>query len=86
MGGKRFSEEQIISVLKEAGMGLAELSRKYGICEGTHCNWKAKYGGMTGSEARKLKALEEENHKLKHIAADLMLDNQEMKAVLSKNF
>jgi putative transposase len=88
MRGKRFSEEQIISVLKEAeaGMGLAELCRKYGICEGTYYNWKAKYGGMTVSEARKLKALEEENRKLKHMVADLMLDNQAMKAVLSKNF
>jgi len=88
MRGKRFSEEQIIGIIKEAeaGVKLLELCRKYGICEGTFYNWKAKYGGLTVSEARRLKTLEDENGKLKRIVADQMLDIQALKAVLSKNF
>jgi putative transposase len=84
----RHSEEQIINILKEAeaGIAVAELCRKYGISDATYYNWKAKYGGMTVSDARKLKQIEEENRRLKHIVADLTLDNQALKAVLSKNF
>jgi putative transposase len=88
MRGKRFTEEQIIGVLKElaAGVKIDELSRKIGVTETTIYNWKAKYGGLTVSEARRLKALEDENGKLKRIVADLTLDNQALKAVVSKNF
>ncbi|MFC1496302.1 IS3 family transposase [Candidatus Margulisiibacteriota bacterium] len=83
MKGKRYSEEQIISVLKEAeaGVPVAELSRKYGMNQATYYNWKAKYGGMSVSDARKLKSLEEENRKLKHIVADLTLDNRALKGI-----
>jgi putative transposase len=88
MRGKRFSEEQIIGVLKEleAGIKIEELARKIGVTETTIYNWKAKYGGLTVSEARRIKALEDENGKLKRIVADLTLDNQALKAVVSKNF
>ena len=84
----RYSEEQIIGVLREAeaGMSITELCRKYGISDATYYNWKAKYGGMTVSDAKKLKQLEDENSRLKHIVADLTLDNQALKAVISKNF
>jgi putative transposase len=84
----RHSEEQIINILKEAeaGVAVAELCRKHGISDQTYYNWKAKYGGMTVSDARKLKQVEEENRRLKHIVADLTLDNQALKAVISKNF
>lgn len=88
MRGKRFTEEQIIGVLKEleAGVKIDDLSRKIGVTDTTIYNWKAKYGGLTVSEARRLKALEDENGKLKRIVADLTLDNQALKAVVSKNF
>jgi putative transposase len=88
MRGKRYTEEQIIGALKEAdaGMPIPELCRKYGIHQTTLYNWKAKYGGLSVSEARRLKALEEENRKLKNIVADQMLDIQALKAVVSKNF
>ncbi len=84
----RYSEEQIIRVLKEAEVGrsVGELCRKYGISDATYYNWKAKYGGMTVSDARKLKVLEDENRRLKHIVADLTLDNQALKAVVEKKF
>jgi len=84
----RYSEEQIIGMLKEAEAGIAvsELCRKYGVSDQTYYNWKAKYGGMTVSDAKKLKQLEDENRRLKHIVADLTLDNQALKAVISKNF
>jgi len=84
----RYSEEQIIGVLKEAeaGMPIVELCRKYGISDATYYNWKAKYGSMTVSDAKKLKQLEDENRRLKQIVADLSLDNQALKAVISKNF
>lgn len=84
----RYSEEQIIGILREAEAGIAvtELCRKYGISDQTYYNWRAKYGGMTVSDARKLKQIEDENRRLKHIVADLTLDNQALKAVISKNF
>lgn len=88
MRGKRFTEEQIIGALKEATAGVptTELCRKYGIHQATFYNWKAKYGGLTVNEARRLRTLEDENQRLKHIVADLTLDNQALKAVVSKNF
>ena len=74
---KRFTEEQIIGVLKEAEIGLkvAEICRKYGISDATYYNWTAKFGGMTVSDAQRLKALEAENGKLKRLLAETMLDN-----------
>ena len=88
MKGKRFAEEQIIGVLKEAeaGIPIADLCRKCGIHQTTFYNWKAKYGGLTVSEAKRLRSLEDENRRLKHIVADLTLDNHALKAVVSKNF
>ena len=88
MRGKRFSEEQIINILKEsdAGMPSAELCRKHGISQGTYYNWKAKYGDMTVSDARRLKELEQENSRLKKIVANQALDIQMLKEVCSKNF
>ena len=86
MRGKRFSEEQIIGILKEAeaGVPLAELTRKHGIADGTFCRWKAKYGGLDVNEAKRLKHLEEENRRLKHLLADAMLDNAILKDVVSR--
>ena len=84
----RYTEEQIVGILKEADAGIAvtQICRKYGISDATYYNWKAKYGGMGTSEVKRLKQLEEENRRLKHIVADLTLDNQALKAVISKNF
>lgn len=84
----RYTEDRIIGVLKEAEAGIAitEICRKYGISDATYYNWKSKYGGMTVSDARKLRQLEDENRRLKQIVADLSLDNQALKAVVSKNF
>jgi putative transposase len=88
MRGKRFKEEQIIAVLKEAeaGVNVQELCRKYGMSDGTFYNWKAKYGGLTVNEARRIRSLEDENRRLKHIVAEQALDIQALKAVVSKNF
>jgi putative transposase len=88
MKRKRFSEEQIIGVLKEAEAGLAvqDLVRKYGVSEQTFYRWKSKFGGMEVNDAKKLKALEDENRRLKHLVADLTLDNQALKAVVAKKF
>jgi putative transposase len=85
---KRYTEEQIIAVLKEADSGLktGEICRKHGISDATYYKWKAKYSGLEVSDLRKIKALEEENSKLKRIVADLSLDNRALKDVLSKNF
>ena len=84
----RFREEQIIGILKEqeAGLPVLELCRKYGISDVTFYNWRKKYGGLTVSEVKRLKSLEDENGRLKHIVADYALDNQALKAVVSKNF
>ena len=84
----RFTEEQIIAVLKEneAGTKTADLARKHGISEATIYNWKAKFGGMDVSEARRLKALEEENAKLKKLLAEQMLDGAAMRELLSKKW
>ena len=88
MKKQRFTEEQIIAVLKEqeAGAKVAELCRKHGISEATFYNWKAKYGGMEVSEAKRLKALEEENRKLKKLLAEQVMDNATLKEMLGKNF
>ena len=88
MKGKRFTEEQIISVLKELDAGAApkEVCRRHGISEQSIYRWKAKYGGMEISDARRLRALEEENRRLKHLVADLTLDNQALKAVVTKKW
>ena len=88
MKRKRFTEEQIISVLREheAGMKTGDLARKHGISEATLYNWKAKFGGMDVSDAKRLRALEEENGKLKRLLADAMLDNSALKELLSKKW
>lgn len=82
----RFTEEQIIGVLKEAeaGMKVKELCRKRGISDATFYIWRSKYGGMDVSDARKLRQLETENARLKHVLADTMLDNKVLKDLLGK--
>ena len=88
MKRKRFTEEQIIAVLREheAGMKTADSARKHGISEATLYNWKAKFGGMDVSDAKRLRALEDENSKLKRLLADAMLDNSALKDLLSKKW
>jgi putative transposase len=88
MKRSRFSEEQIIGILKEhqAGHSAAELCRKYGISDATFYNWRSKYSGMEVSEAKRLKALEDENRKLKKLLAESMLDAATLKELLGKNF
>jgi putative transposase len=85
---RQYTEEQIIAVLKEgeAGAKVSDLSRKYGISDATYYNWKAKYSGMTVSDIKKLKTLEEENRRLKQIVGEQALDIQALKDLLSKNF
>lgn len=88
MKRKRFTEEQIINALKEAESGLSasDVCRKYGISDATFYNWRSKYGGMEISDAKKLRQLEEENRRLKHLVADLTLDVQMLKAVNAKKW
>jgi putative transposase len=88
MKRSRFTEEQIIGILREqeAGRTTAEVCRRHGISEATFYAWKAKYGGLNVSEARRLKALEDENAKLKRLLADSMLDNAGLKDLLTKKF
>lgn len=87
MKRSRFSEEQIILILKEqeAGAKTADVCRKHGISDATFYKWKAKYGGMEVSEAKRLKALEDENARLKKLLAEAMLDNAVLKEISSKN-
>jgi putative transposase len=87
MKRSRYSEEQIVGILKEAedGIPVSELCRKYGMGDATYYNWKAKYGGMTVSDLKKLRQLEAENRKLKQMVAEQALDIRALKAVISKN-
>jgi len=88
MKRSRFSEEQIIGILKEAEAGAktADLARKHGVSGATLYNWKAKYGGLEVSEAKRLRALEDENAKLKRLLAEAMLDNAGLKDLLTKKW
>jgi putative transposase len=87
MKRKRFSEEQIIGILKEheAGIAVADLCRKHGVSDASIYKWKARYGGLDVSEAKRLKQLEDENSKLKKLLAEAMLDNAMLKDLTSKN-
>jgi putative transposase len=88
MKRSRFTEEQIIAILKEqeAGVPVAELCRKHGMSDASFYNWKAKYGGLEVSEAKRMRALEGENAKLKRLLADAMLDNAALKDLLAKKW
>jgi putative transposase len=88
MKKSRFSEEQIVGILKqhEAGKKTADVCREHGISAATFYHWKGKYGGLEVSDAKKLRHLEEENAKLKRVVADLTLDNVVLKDLLSKNW
>ena len=88
MKRSRFSEEQIIGIVKEhqAGLGAKELCRKHGVSDATFYKWRSKYGGMEVSDAQRLKALESENAKLKKMLAEQMMDVATLKEMLGKNF
>jgi len=88
MKRKRFTEEQIIKILKEAeaGVPVEDLSRKHGMSKASFYTWRQKFGGMEVSDAKRLKELEDENRRLKTMVADLSLDNQMLKAVNSKKW
>ena len=88
MKRSRFTEEQIIGILREqeAGVATSEVCRRHGVSSATFSKWKAKFGGMDVSEARRLKALEDENAKLKRMLADAMLDNVALKDLLGKKW
>ena len=88
MRRSKYSEEQIIGILKEhdAGLSTAEVCRKYGVSNATFYKWRGKFGGMEVSDARKLKAVEDENRKLKKLLAESMLDVSTLREMLGKNF
>jgi putative transposase len=88
MKKSRFSEEQIIAVLKEhqAGIAVTDICRRHGISDATFYNWRSRYGGMEVSDARRLKAVEDENRKLKKLLAESMLDVATLREALGKNF
>ena len=88
MKRNRFTDEQIISILKEheAGTPVSELCRKHGVSDASIYKWKAKFGGMDVSKAKRLKTLEDENTKLKRLLADAMLDNAALKDLLGKKW
>jgi putative transposase len=87
MKKSRFTEEQIIGILKqhEAGVKAADLCREHGISDATFYNWKSKYGGLDVSDAQRLRQMEDENRRLKSLVADLSLDREALKAVIRKN-
>jgi putative transposase len=87
MKKSRYTEEQIIAILKqhEAGVKTADLCREHGISDATFYNWKAKYGGLDVSEAQRLRQMEDENRRLKALVVDLSLDKEALKAVIRKN-
>jgi putative transposase len=87
MKKSRYTEEQIIAILKqhEAGVKTADLCREHGISDATFYNWKAKYGGLDVSDAQRLRQMEDENRRLKALVADLSLDKEALKAVIRKN-
>ena len=88
MKKSRYSETQIIKVLKEveAGRQVKDVCREYGVSDATYYNWKSKYAGMSGSKIRRMRKLEEENGQLKHMYADLSLENKVLKELIEKNF
>ena len=88
MRGSRYTEAQIVALLKahEAGVATEELCRRHGVSQQTFYRWKAKYGGLDVGDAQRLKALEDENRRLKRLVADLALDNAALKDVLGKNW
>lgn len=86
MKRSRFTEAQIVGILKqvEGGLAVKDACREHGIAEGTYYNWKAKYGGMEASDIKRLKDLEDENRRLKHMFADLSLENRVLKDIIEK--
>lgn len=86
MRKSRFTETQIVKILKEveAGRQVKEVRREYSISDQTYYNWKSKYGGMEASDVRRLKELEEENNRLKHMYADISLENRALKDIITK--
>lgn len=88
MAKRKYTEEQVVNILKEsqAGIKTEDICRKYNVSANTFYKWRQRYGGMEVSEMKRLKALEDENRRLKHLVADLTLDNQALKAINAKNW